>query len=402
MKISYREYYEQVGSTLGTSTSVVVGTLMTAALVVPLVLPAASVVSVSAVPQLINRFQMMKMKCNLIIPNFPQNFKELTKSNEWMMLLNPLPFQSNKAPQNQSSPSQNTRKILQFDEIVGVANDAYEAGVSMMTSDDPWMHLIKVLFWTAVVVFPLLILHTLIANYTKIKFKGTFKRRILLTSLYMYYFNIILNICARILRTDVVKPQIISVVIIIFAIFPIGLCVYVVTMLIKHFILKQNIYYEMKQWQGDEDVLDSLKLFVEDLNGNIKKYIFVAYVAFTILKNSAITFLLAYFEKGDDPLSQVYPIIGFIFLHLNLIVFINPFDNVLFTVQESFLTALELGTYVCSALLMQIDYSDEMIENIGKLMIIFEMLAIGIMMCVQIINIVLKIWNVVKEKILKK
>jgi hypothetical protein len=83
-------------------------------------------------------------------------------------------------------------------------------------------------------------------------------------------------------------------------------------------------------------------------------------------------------------------------------VFINPFDNVLLTVQESLLTALDLGTYICSALLMQIDYSDEMIENIGKFMIIFEMSAIGIMMCAQIINIVLKIWNVVKEKILKK
>jgi hypothetical protein len=158
----------------------------------------------------------------------------------------------------------------------------------------------------------------------------------------------------------------------------------------------------LKQWQGNEDVVDSLKIFVEDLNGNIKNYIFVAYVAFAIVKNSTITFLLAYFEEGDDPLSQVYPIIGFIFFHLNLIIFLNPFDNVLLTVQESLLTALELGTYVCSALLMQVDYSDEMIENIGKLMIIFEMSAIGIMLCVQIINIVLKIWNVVKEKIFNK
>ena len=391
-----KEKYTSITDGLQYTINAIIGSLF----IVVLALSSASISSsVMIIPKIITRYQWIKMKSGLLLPNYPVNFKMITQSNKWIMLANSLPFSTSLDTAYNSF----TNKVV-FKDIKDDAINAYEDAQNLFISEDPWLQLIKICFWGSIILLPLIIIHIGLylvnKHITKKKYLiGPFAFPIFQLSIYLYLFNIIVNVCGNILSSidDITRTALVTTAILI--LFPLAFFI-MSAYCIHKYISNKVISYESNEWKGKETHIRIYELLGGDRIRYIcnSEYKTLSYILLILTKNIVVIFLLSSFNPSDNQngTKQVFSIIGLFVLHLILITIFNPYENIKFTFIEGSMIVLELITYICSAALLYI--SDlSIIEKIGTLMTGIEFGCLGIIIIDHVIEISPKLYRYINK-----
>lgn len=360
-----------------------------------------SILSISSsstiIIKIISRYQFIKMKSGLALPIYPLNFFIITQSNKWLMLENTLPFSTGYDYDYNYNVYTNGLKDIQ--DIKEDVVSKYQDSISIFTSDDPWLQLIKICFWSAVILVPIIIIHSVLFYInkklsTKKYFNGILDFPVFQLFLYLYIFNIVFKVCCNILSSidDVLKTAFTATTILI--LFPILLlCISIYY--IHKYISKQVITYESNEWKGTDKNIRIFEMLGGDKICYIynSEYITLIYVVFLLIKNITVIALLSCFSEGSKYGDrQIYSILSIHCINLILIFILNPYQNKKYTIIEVILIFLDIATYICSSVLLYI--SDfYIIEKIGYLMTGIEFGCLGIVISDHFIEIIPKIWN---------
>ena len=377
--------YTSISNNFGYTINAILGSLFIGCIVLNIITPLLTISSIT-LPQIIMKYQMMKMKAGLVLSNMPPGFLQVANGNEWIMLTNNLPF---------STRASGTRRLLY--DIQEVENSV----TSPFTDDDPYQHLIRLLFWISVIIIPIIIIQLIFSKVLKRKFSGVLKTPIFQIAISLYLLDIFVNICGRIIVYGDEKPTYETALVgASMFLFPLAVCLLLTHYMIRGMVYKKEIYYshELDVWEGNKSLMDKLTIFIEDFKGSNGIIAFM--VMSSLLRNITTAYLLSTFNDEIQEKQQVFSILSLLICQLLItLYFMRVYTHIKLALQEAFLVLLEVGTYICIVCLVFVDSSQPSdISLLGNIIIALELGGIGFVAVFKIQEVIYKIYNYLKKK----
>ena len=114
--------------------------------------------SVSGVIPIIVKYQMMKMKEG-IVTQLPPNFGQVISGNKWVMLQNDVQEVVHHRRGRSLSQDVQANIIDDAENAKGEVESVISKVNDLINDENPYVHIQKVLFWVAVIIVPLIIIH---------------------------------------------------------------------------------------------------------------------------------------------------------------------------------------------------------------------------------------------------